>query len=672
VAKAGGFIPFSFVKKTATAADSNFSNVVLLLNGEGSSSGQQNNNFVDSSSTNVTITRNGDVSQGSFTPFGKSWSYYFDGSGDYLSIPATSGFDFSAGTFTLEFWVYLNTRSGETVRTLMFGSNNTSNAFCLAINSNGTVDTGRPLMGSTGVATTSTISVGTWTHVAFVHNGSTGAIYLNGLKGSTDVAVTLPTAGSIGLTVGFDTTTVAGWGVTGYLNGYMSSLRITKGVAKYSSNFTPSKSPLTADTGTTLLTCQSNRFVDNSTNNLTISIVGDVKVVKESPFPEAYDKTIHGASCYFDGSGDYLTIPSNTWNFGAGNFTVEAWVYPQTTGASLQVIGGHNYGTDCSWLLWFSTTSISFGWNTSSNISITCSIPLNSWNHLVVVRDSATLRYFVNGIQVGTGSISGGITTDSRLISIGADFDGNGSVYTGYYSNIRVYNTTAVYTSNFTIPTAPSSAGSGICFLMRNETAAIIDLAGKNNLQTVGNAQVGVTQIKYGSGSLYFDGTGDFLSVPANTPAFALGTGDFTLECWVYHINRNPTWGSHIIGPHSYGVAADWFLSIATSGLLFFQIGSTTTYSVTSSATVPVNTWTHICVVRNSGTVTMYINGTSVGSASMNVAITDSTYPLTIGAACNSGATLTGYLDDLRLTKGIARYTANFTPPTATLPVKAN
>jgi hypothetical protein len=68
----------------------------------------------------------------------------------------------------------------------------------------------------------------------------------------------------------------------------------------------------------------------------------------------------------------------------------------------------------------------------------------------------------------------------------------------------------------------------------------------------------------------------------------------------------------------------------------------------------------------------MYINGTSVGSASMNVAITDSTYPLTIGAACNSGATLTGYLDDLRLTKGIARYTANFTPPTATLPVKAN
>jgi hypothetical protein len=314
---------------------------------------------------------------------------------------------------------------------------------------------------------------------------------------------------------------------------------------------------------------------------------------------------------------------------------------------------------------------MAIGWNTHASGTINCTIPLNSWNHLAFVRDNTTIRFFVNGVQVGTSAISGGITTDSRVISMGSDFDGNGSVYTGYYSNIRVVNGTALYTANFTVPTAPLTAVSGTAFLMKNENSAIVDLSAKNNLVTLGNAQIGVSQIKYGSGSMYFDGTGDYLSIPANTPGFALGTTDFTVECWVYHISRNPTWGSHIIGPHSYGVAADWLFSIATSGLLYFQIGSQTTYSLTSTSTIPINTWTHVALVRSSGTVTMYINGTSVGSASLNVAVIDSTYPLTIGAACNSGATFTGYIDDLRVTKGIARYTANFTPPASALSSKA-
>jgi hypothetical protein len=89
---------------------------------------------------------------------------------------------------------------------------------------------------------------------------------------------------------------------------------------------------------------------------------------------------------------------------------------------------------------------------------------------------------------------------------------------------------------------------------------------------------------------------------------------------------------------------------------------------ITAGAAISLNTWTHIAMVSEGSTVKLYINGTQSGSTANYSTVTASAATTRIGAYQNSGgsATLpyTGYIDDLRVTRGFARYTANFTPPT--------
>ena len=91
--------------------DPYFNQTVLLLHGDGSN-GAQNNTFLDSSTNNFTITRNGNTTQGTFSPFSTQaggWSNYFDGSGDYLTVADNTALDVEASDFTVEFFVYLPT-----------------------------------------------------------------------------------------------------------------------------------------------------------------------------------------------------------------------------------------------------------------------------------------------------------------------------------------------------------------------------------------------------------------------------------------------------------------------------------------------------------------------------------------------------------------------------------
>ena len=101
---------------SGAASDPYWANVSMLLHGDGTNAAQ-NNTFLDGSTNNFTVTRNGNTTQGSFNPFVSTYPYavatnggsgYFDGTGDYLSIPSTSALIFPAsGSFTVECWVYL-------------------------------------------------------------------------------------------------------------------------------------------------------------------------------------------------------------------------------------------------------------------------------------------------------------------------------------------------------------------------------------------------------------------------------------------------------------------------------------------------------------------------------------------------------------------------------------
>jgi hypothetical protein len=186
-----------------------------------------------------------------------------------------------------------------------------------------------------------------------------------------------------------------------------------------------------------------------------------------------------------------------------------------------------------------------------------------------------------------------------------------------------------------------------------------------NDLETVGNAQISTSVKKYGTGSMYFDGTGDYLLAKSND-VFNFGTGDFTVEFW---INASAS-GSYtqVIGTIvSSNEAGTWRIGNRFNSLnqIYFARGTGSGFNeFQASVNVNDGNWHHVAVVRYSGTVTIYADGIASASSSITGTCT-SANPLYVGYNGRDNAYITGYLDDIRITKGVARYTGNFTPPTS-------
>ena len=649
----------------SAATDPQFNYVTALLHGDGTNTGQ-NNTFLDSSINNLTVTRSGSTTQGTFAPFGTLWSNYFNGS-SYLSAPANAVFAFGTGSWTVEAWVYVTTLQ----EIIVFDTRSSASTLGIGfrIDANGTLY----YSGSANNSLTSTaITANSWNHVAWVYNGTTLTGYINGVSGGTATP-------SFNLTQNNGVVGRVGFAASGYMLGYISNLRVVKGTALYTSNFTPSTSPLTAITNTSLLTCQSNRFIDNSTNNFAITVSGTPSVQPSfSPFGTTtqYDPNVNGGSGYFNGSTDYLSLANNAaFQFGTGDFTVELYYYPTAlTGApanSQGIIGMWGGGTgQSSWLLYFNTGNLY--WYTSTNgstqtsiLTVASGISINNWYHLAVVRSSGTTTIYVNGTSIGSTATVVNLYAASCTLTIGYNPTGGTPDYVyGYLSNIRIVKGTAVYTTNFTPPTIPVTSIANTSLLLNFTNAQIFGSAIMNNFVTVGNAQISTSVYKYGTGSIYFDGTGDWL-VPTNL--LPLGGGDFTVEMWLY---PNSTYSATYAGILDSRTSADG------AGLVYFgytgtanQIGWKDNTTNVVTGTVTVSTWNHVAIVRSSGTMTMYINGTSTTSAANS---TNYTVAFRLIGSSFDPFSLNGYIDELRFTRGIARYTANFTAPTSQFPSTGN
>jgi len=650
---------------TITVGDEYFNQTVLLLDGDGTN-GANNNVFRDSSNNNFAITRNGNTTQGTFSPFSVNageWSNYFDGTGDCLSFADNAAFDVGSGDFTIEYWGYV-TGTGEyrsygqidsvpdlgTLST--FGGINSSNKAIGGFRS-----------GSTDYACVSSADFprNQWVHHAVVRDGATLRQYINGVQDGTAAVSTLS---AINSAASFSIGRIGDYSFFHWL-GYISNFRFVKGTCLYPSgtSFTPPAS-LTAVSGTSLLTCQSNRFVDNSSNAFAITRNGDVKVTPFSPFAPtaAYSASVNGGSGYFDGSGDYLTVPAGAaFAPGTGDFTIEAWIYP-TAGVDryiwTQTVSGANYFVFAH----SSTTAYLTATASGGGVPIfgpANSLNLNSWNHVAAVRSSGTVTVYVNG-AAGTGTTNTTNLSDTtRVPTIGTyTHSTSASPFTGYMSSLRYVNGTAIIPPSGG-PTAPLTAVSGTSFLCNFTNAGIFDNTGKNNLETVGNAQVDTTTKKYGTGSLEFDGTGDWLKVP-NSVDIQLGTGDFTIEFWVYLATGDTGSNRGLVAKG--GASTGWLVSLNTTEKVVFTY---TTSTITSSGAITTNSWNHIAVVREgtgSNETKIYIGGTNDGTGTVSTNF-NQTEVMYIGANRAAGDPMKGYIDDLRITKGVARYTANFTPP---------
>ena len=647
--------------------DPDFANTVLLLHGDGTN-GAQNNTFLDSSTNNFTITRNGNTTQGSFTPFSKPdgrFGNFFDGSGDYLSSTSVALITSAVTTFTVEAWVYLTA-------TPPSDANNIS-AFCTLDGqptgptnymSFGPKNDGKLYLfwfdGAVKSATgTTVLSLNTWYHIACVVNSNSIQFYIDGVADAMGGTTTLTTRS------GTQGNFAIGSSSAGVITGYISNFRVTT-TAVYTAAFTPS-GPLTNITNTKILTCQSNRFIDNSTNAYALTANGDVKVTPFSPFPitTEYSPSVNGGSGYFDGSGDYLAF-GPTSNIGTGQFTIEAWVY-FTLSPSSRGLWGTDKSTSGGFTIRVnSTTNVTLDVTGGGGTSFTVpTININEWTHIACVRDSSNnTTVFVNGQRASTGAVT--VTTSfDYLAGLGLIYPTTQNSVYGYIASARILTGSAIYDptqTTCTVPTSPLTAVSGTQFLCNFTNAGIFDNTGFNNLETVADAQIDTTTKKYGTGSMKFDGTGDNLTIASN-PSVWFGSGPFTIEMWLYP-NNAASEQMLVSGSDTGGL----FLGMNIDGANRIALGRKGVgVDNQVSYTYSTGAWIHLACTRDSSNnVRFYVDGTQVGSTGTN---SNSFANSALNIAFEpTQKYLNGFIDDLRITK-LARYTgASFTPPTEAFP----
>ena len=171
-----------------------------------------------------------------------------------------------------------------------------------------------------------------------------------------------------------------------------------------------------------------------------------------------------------------------------------------------------------------------------------------------------------------------------------------------------------------------------------------------------GNVAHSTTQKKYGNSSIYFDGNGDYLSVPdSNDFTF---DGDFTIETWIYQ-TATPSVSGTFAGHWFYGIASNcsWVAEITPSNNIRFSYGIGSVNSgVVSSTTITNNSWNHIAFSRSGTSFKMFINGIERGAATISGSLNNCPNVFRVGSgdgdiSHNAGYFFTGYLDDVRITR---------------------
>ena len=641
-------------------SDPYFEYTTLLLPGNGTN-GAQNNTFLDGSTNNFTITRNGNTTQGTFSPFSQTgWSNYFPATSDTTENKISGTITaFGTGNFTVAFWVNIQgvTYSGgfATSQNIVDGQN----MFLIQVNSSNQLQVVDRTTSTIVIAASSSTAIpyNQWTNVALIRSG-TGTnqtkLYVNG----TEVGSATISTNFTGTTLSLGSRFTSSGGIWGPLYGYLSNFIYVDSAL---SPTTPT-SPYTNVPGTRLLTCQSNRFVDNSSSPVTLTATSNVSVVPFSPFnPTAsWSAATYGGSGYFDGSGDYLSVADNAnLRFGTNAFTIQAWVYRNASGAAHSIIA--KGGASTGYVLQVTSTNVLRFTHGTTNVDTTTTIPASSWTHVAAVRTNTStngFQLYINGVSSATATVSTDFNQTDALY-IGGDRSA-ANVMNGYISGLKYTNGTA---ETISVPTEPPTATTNVALLTNFTNAGITDATAKNDLETVGNAQISTAiSAKWGSGSMYFDGTGDYL-YSISKPTTSL-EGDFTIELWLY---RNVSGNTPIFTLGDSFTANGFEIYIGSSGTQLIVFSGNA--SRITSATLPsVTTWAYLAATRSGPTVTLYLDGTSLGTWSSSSTFSGAVY---VGTEFYNGSvngSLNGYIQDLRITKGYARTVT--TTPTAPFPVQ--
>ena len=637
----------------------------VLSIGTNSTNGLNNSTFIDRSTNAHTVTPAGSPVQTAFHPYLENWSLYNSGDNnglykDFGAKPAPLSFvTDTTSDGTIEAWIYLDQTPDTTL-----GSGHTGSTI-VAIG-----DTYLAFIvtstlklriywwtGSTNaIDSTGSVSLHTWHHVAMVKDGNAIAFYIDGVAAGTGTI----TATSWASSANGNYLRIAnnfGSGDTAAFKGYLSNLRLTDAIV-YSGAFTPSTEALTAITDTTLLTCQSNRFIDNSTDAHALTLNGSPEVSAFNPFGQEseYTPAENKGSVKVSSSG-WLTSASNAnFAFGTGDFTVEFWLY-STSSSGYQYINHINDFANGFWIYQDNNvTNLVIGVGGADSLEEQTGGALNAWNHYAVVRSSGTLTIYLNGVANGSIANSGNVNQGAWYLGI---YNAENTAYStqGFISDYRLVNDTALYTSNFTPPTAPVSNTNADLYIPM-DNAGIFDKTGNHILTLVGDTSTSTTQTKFADTAMYFDGTGDYIDT---TPLPAFGTEDFTIEFWFRASTINSAYKALI---DTRGNANDPGVWIHETNKLYYFASAN--QRIIGTTTLVEDTWYHAAACRSNGVTKLFLNGIQESSNYSDTASYTSSAVRIGQRYTDTPFNFHGYIENLQILNGAAKYTANFTPPTRT------
>ncbi len=543
-------------------------------------------------------------------------SAVFDGVGDALSVPNSSDFDFGTGDFTIDTWVNFSDAAwfNGVISKYLSGTGwiftiNTSSGDMILYDS-----------GSSSVIVKSSFSINTWYHVAVVRSGSAIKFFKDGIQQGADQII--PASRSYNgaadvLKVGaYDT------GNSGAFKGRIDELRVSKGIARWTSNFPPPTSEYTYDVNTKLLLHMNG--ANGSTN------FQDAPITTRACLPKECSQT---ASIDRDGK-----LTRYSYEYDAAGNQIGTYQLTQRGGAAVPAGGlGFDLKTEFSGEVRDTFGRVVKQISDSGQITY-FSYELDSFGNIkkTYVRDSAAET----------------VNVQKNLLLSQLNPVISGDSWTNLQTQVTT-NTNNLFDGN-------SATDASVAVTSGVEKPLEFNFSGIPTTMAVGDVHVDTARSVFGGASAFFDGAGDYISSP-DTSDFDFGSGDFTIDTWV---NFNSVGffgvGSKYINPNG------WIFTINTSSgdMTMYDSGGSQRY-VTASP-FNLNTWYHIAVVRAGSQLSFYKGGALQGTVQAAAAAYNGSGPtLKIGAYDNSiSGAFSGWMDELRISKGLARWTSSFTPST--------
>ena len=399
---------------------------------------------VTNNSSNVTVTTDQSRLYGSSLDFGAGHA------NNYLALPDHTDFEFGTGDFCIEAWIRCT--SASQANNIWSQRNSSHEGISFRIDTSKRVDYFNDNSATVSINSGSnTITLNTWNHVAVTRASSTTKLWLNGIE-----------VASVSDSTDYDSNTIAprigGSEALTYefFSGQIQDLRVYKGVAKYTANFTaPNRNDFT---------------VNNLTSEVGTTSWGGAKTVTATSgaTTTTSNTKFYGTSKDLDGSNDYInTQTSDDWNF-PGEFTVELWFRPEATTGIRPLIAARD--SDSGWCFgyWPGTSGkLAFytGGSPATDVEVTwtpSSLFTNTWTHVAVTRNSSnTLTIWVNGDDKATSTVTGTLTVESDdPIQIGNVWPSGMDQYDGQFSDIRIYKGVCKYVADFTVPDGSTSVAS--------------------------------------------------------------------------------------------------------------------------------------------------------------------------------------------------------------------